>query len=339
MYTNLVKAKVVVEVEAVAQPISPGSTSSANSEEPISPRSDLVAETQQQLQEQEEEEGMFGNFVTRLWDTWSGWTGVGTGRNESLDFEEEVATQLESPKQLPEQNAPHTTMIELTSSPQQTTTIVVSDKFNGDHLQQLMEFAHLSTRPNVLCMPFTDACREIVKLMGGLGKAFEFAGGDMNDKLRIMDKRSQECALELGIARDQVTMQQMVEREIKAKTTHAGKKAAGATRTVVRLLWFLDFITVLLAKLGDQPTASLVGTIGTTYDETLSPRHMWVLRRVVKSGMSLVPEKKAFLERMGVQHLSEQEQCAKFKSWANTLDLVRKDMWMYMENKGLTEIP
>lgn len=290
--------------------------------------------------EEDEDEGVVATFVTRLWDTWSGWTVGGAGAGKQEDLVEDAAF---SPMLQPSTDSPTAvTHLELSGEEQManvTSMLASSDKFNGDMLRELMELSYLSTKPRVLVVPFTNGCKEIVKLMAGLGKAFEFAGGDMNDKLRIMDRRALETAGESKLPLEQVTLQHMVEREIANKTTHAGKKAAGATRTVVRLLWFLDFIAVLLAKLAASPQVALVTTIGNTYDETLSPRHVWVLRRVVKSGLSLVPDKKVFVERLGVAALSEQEQCGKFRLWANTLDAVRGDLWAYMGSKGLMEIP
>ncbi|KAH9251845.1 hypothetical protein BASA81_010288 [Batrachochytrium salamandrivorans] len=296
----------------------------------------LQSEPQQVQEEEDEDEGVVATFVTRLWDTWSGWTIGGGGKQEDLVEEASFSPMLLS-KDPPALVMPQ---LELSGEEQManvTMMLASSDKFNGDVLRQLMEQSRIGT--NVLVLPFTDGCKEIVKLMAGLGKAFEFAGGDMNDKLRIMDRRALETANESKLPLNQVTVQHMVEREIANKTTHAGKKAAGATRTIVRLLWFLDFIAVLLTKLAISPQVALVTTIGNTYDETLSPRHVWVLRRVVKSGLSLVPDKRAFLERMGVASMSEQEQCSKFKLWAATLDAVRGDLWTYMGSKGLMEIP
>ena len=285
--------------------------------------------------DEKKEESMLTSFVSRLWDTWSGWNGQSEETISEAEDEGDDSTPISKATKDTEEDGQ--TKLDRMNELLEST----GGKFDGDSLKNLLDVSHgfKGDKTLVLSIPFTKACTEVIKLMAGLGKAFEFAGSDMNDKLRIMDKRTKETAAELKVPSEEVTLQMMIDREIKAKTTHAGKKAGGATRTVVRLLWFLDFISVLLTKLANEPKADLSKILGATYEETLAPRHVWVLRRVVRAGMSMVPDKKVFLPRLGVEKLSESEQCEKFRIWVKSIDAVRGDMWKYIESKALSDVP
>ena len=302
-----------------------------------SPR--LVPQDSSSMEHDAREESILSTFVSRLWDTWSGWNGqseeaISEAEEELSAGEEETTTTVVVKKAIEASGQEKMDkMNELLEG--------AEGKFDGDSLKSLLELSHgfKGDSTLILSVPFTKACLEVIKLMAGLGKAFEFAGSDMNDKLQTMTKRTNETAAEAKVPISEVTLQMMVEREIKAKTTHAGKKAAGATRTIVRLLWFLDFIGVLLSKLANEQKAPLANILSATYEETLGPRHIWVLRRIVRAGMGMVPDKKHFIPKLGLEGLKETEQAAKLKDWAATVDVVRADMWKYMESKGLTEIP
>lgn len=305
----------------------------------LSPAPSLQNRADSMDQAIEQNQGTLTALVTRLWDAWSGWNGVG---------DEAISEGEEDMETLTRATASTGAQVEAVDMPNAEERISEGGEvldggmFDGDQLKMLLQKSHgfKGDRTLVLSIPFTKACCEVIKLMSGLGRVFEFAGNDMNEKLAIMGKRCKETASESQVPPEEVTIQMMVEREIKAKTTHAGKKAQGASRTVVRLLWFMDFIATLLKKLAKEPKEPLNKILGATYEESLAPRHVWILKRMIRSGIaSMVPEKKVFLPKLGVENLSESEQCEKFVSWAGSVDAVRLDLWHFMESKGLSEIP
>lgn len=331
--TKLVPPIVVVEKVETAK-----STEPAPSSPRLAHQESVSSETAET-----KEESSFGTFVKKLWDTWSGWNGTS---DEPISEMEEELSAGEEDSARPSASTASTPAVKEETGQEKLDRMNellagTAGKFDGDALKSLLDLSHgFKGDPKlVLSVPFTKACMEVIKLMAGLGKAFEFAGTDMNDKLSIMMKRTKEYAAESKTPESEVTLQMLVEREIKLKTTHAGKKAAGATRTVVRLLWFLDFIGVLLSKLSTEPKTALSTILSATYEETLGPRHVWVLRRIVRAGMGMVPDKKVFIPKLGLEGMSEAEQSEKLKGWAKSVDAVRGDMWKYMESKGLTEIP
>jgi hypothetical protein len=174
--------------------------------------------------------------------------------------------------------------------------------------------------------------------MGGLGRTFEFASADFLKKLATADMRMKETAKEMGIPLQAVTLQQMVELDIKNGTTHAGKAKGPASRTILRLLWLFDFIGVLLQNLGKNPNKPLHEVCGQTYEETLAPKHSWIIRNSARSGMGLLPPKSEFRKCLGTERLSQEEEIKKLLVWSSKCNRTSEVMWAYMKSKGLEEI-
>ena len=55
--------------------------------------------------------------------------------------------------------------------------------------------------------------------------------------------------------------------------------------------------------------------------------------------MSLVPDKSTFLPKLKLDKLSEAEQVAKLRSWAEPVDVVRGELWGFMKQNKLEELP
>jgi len=211
--------------------------------------------------------------------------------------------------------------------------------FDGELLAVLMEEALNPEENTVNASKFLEAANGVPLLMGGLGRTFEFANSDLMKKLDVADKRMKETAKSLKISVREVTLQQMVELDIKNGTTHAGKKAAPASRTILRLMWFFDFIATLLRKLQERPKATLREVCSATYEETLAPRHIWILRRAAQSGMRLLPSKDTFRKSLGTMGLSEQKEGAKLKGWSEKVQTTNDVMWEFMKEKNLEVLP
>jgi len=212
-----------------------------------------------------------------------------------------------------------------------------SQGFDGDALKSLLDASVGAADQAVNAVLFTRACSEVIKLLAGLGKAFEFASTDMQGKCVIMAMRIDERARELGANKSAVSIQALVEKEIAAGTATAGKSAKGAARTVLRLLWFYDFVGVLLRKLGSDAKAELKASVAATYEETLAARHVWILRRVVRTGMSLVPDRQVLIASVGLKDAPDALQ--RLVAWADSMDRVRNLLWAFMKAKGVEELP
>ena len=97
------------------------------------------------------------------------------------------------------------------------------------------------------------------------------------------------------------------------------------------------FKAVLLRKLGSDAKAELKASVATTYEETLAARHVWILRRVVRTGMSLVPDRQVLIASVGLKDAPDAQQ--RLVAWADSMDRVRNLLWAFMKAKGVEELP
>ncbi|GBG29925.1 Ceramide-1-phosphate transfer protein [Hondaea fermentalgiana] len=186
---------------------------------------------------------------------------------------------------------------------------------------------------------FLQASQQVPVLVGGLGRTFEFASADLDKKMSITETRLTETAQDLGIDRSDVSLQDMVERDIRLGITHDGKKAAPASRTILRLIWFLDFTGGLLQECADSQDQDLRTICSKVYEDTLAPRHNWLLRKAARSGMRLLPAKHIFRVRLGTVELSEEDEAEKLSGWASKVHAVSEIMWDFMKENGIEELP
>lgn len=211
--------------------------------------------------------------------------------------------------------------------------------FDGDLFAAILNECLDADEGTVNATKFLLACQSVPLLMGGLGRTFEFAMADLNKKMAVARTRMGETAIDMGVPEQEVTLQDMVERDIRLEVTHAGKKAAPASRTILRLMWFVEFIGVLLGTLAKNPDKELKKVVSEAYERTLAPRHVWLLRKAARSGMRLLPSKDVFRKRLGTTGMTADEECDKLAEWAVEAEAVADHMWAYMGSKNLAELP
>ncbi len=67
-------------------------------------------------------------------------------------------------------------------------------------------------------------------------------------------------------------------------------------RSLLRLMWFLDFVYHLLRHLLDNPAATLRDSATVAYDTALAPHHPWLLRKTIAAALMVLPPKATFLK-------------------------------------------
>jgi len=213
-----------------------------------------------------------------------------------------------------------------------------SDEFDPEAFAKFFEDA-VNDDSTVNAKLFVEGAKQVPVLMGGLGRAFEFAMADLNNKLHTAEKRIEETAKDLGKDVAEVTLQDMVERDVRKKLTHAGKKSSPASRTILRLLWFTEFVGALLREIAENPDQDLKSSASKVYERTLGPRHRWILKKLARAGMRLVPPKKTFQVRLKTSDLTLSEEKEKLQRIYEAMEEVDSVMWAFMKSKGLDVLP
>jgi hypothetical protein len=120
-----------------------------------------------------------------------------------------------------------------------------------------------------------------------------------------------------------------------------GKYVSGA-RSVLRLMWFLDFLQSLLAQLADPASAKeLKDCAQTAYDTALAPHHPWILRKTIGGAIYFLPHKATFWGNLAAAGGSADPVAmqARLGTFLEAMEPVRASLWEFYRRHGLTELP
>lgn len=167
-----------------------------------------------------------------------------------------------------------------------------------DPVRTMASFSSSLRDPSALSIrDFAEGCLSISKILGGMGLCMKLAERDIIDKTGILQLRASAFAADAADPRG-TSLQALVADEVSRGVQ--GRKDStfvSASRSVLRLMWFLDFVTTLLrGLLEDGEGKSLSQLARGAYDSALAPHHPWLLRQTVSAGLLMLPSKDAFLE-------------------------------------------
>ena len=115
-----------------------------------------------------------------------------------------------------------------------------------------------------------------------------------------------------------------------------------------RLMWFLDFTSVMLHKQFENESGKLKNSVSHAYDTTLAEYHGWILRKTIgvrvkicinfscwiinclQAAISFTPSYESFTTAVGGA-----EGIAQLKTLVPLLDAVRESMWAKYKQHGL----
>ncbi len=130
-----------------------------------------------------------------------------------------------------------------------------------------------------------------------------------------------------------------MERGVAARNDRSYVSAA---RSLLRLMWLLDFVQDLLRELltphaDGTPLPSLAGAAGAAYQTALAPHHPWVLRKTVGGAlMMLGTSREAFFSYLGG---SEADMAPRLQAFAAQMLPVRESLWGYFRANGIADLP
>lgn len=195
-----------------------------------------------------------------------------------------------------------------------TTTPASDDTTNSS----TFSFAHITAQLAVLnneetcrhfpSTPLLKVCRELTKLTSLMGPALYFAAKDINSKLGIIEYHLAQAQAQtnqlphttLGFPL-RLLMISEIERQAHINTT---PETPTLCRTFARIVWFLEFVTVLLTKLTDDSAAaqSLQQVASYAYEQALAAHHTPLVRTAVRIALlTACPSRAVLMERIEQQ--------------------------------------
>jgi hypothetical protein len=128
-----------------------------------------------------------------------------------------------------------------------------------------------------------------------------------------------------------------VDRKVQAQ--NAGKYVSGA-RSLLRLMWFMDFLSVLITHLLED-TKELKEMASDAYDKALGPHHPWLVRSGIHAAMYFCPSKATFWKNLLAE--STVADPARIKtilaSFLEQMEPVRKQLWDFYRANKLDDLP
>jgi len=218
-------------------------------------------------------------------------------------------------------------------------------KFCFETLQKSLQGVNASL-PDIDPVPYCDTMIEFVKIFNQMGSALSIAFQDITSKVAII-KRNRKIFPDvqggiISFIEFEATKKLQRLNGENAKKESPGpewNKYEATSRTVLRLMWFFDFVSVLLGNLHEDRKTSLTSACKDAYDQALGPHHPFPVRAGAKLAMLAAPKRSKLLGGLFGEHTSDEQIYANIKVILDLVDPVRKSLWKYYEEKELTKLP
>lgn len=135
-------------------------------------------------------------------------------------------------------------------------------------------------------LDFTNLCDTMIMVFDYLGTVFYFAKTEMQGKTDSLKEAAKQHAKLNDI---------VVADRAAGKVTTKNSCA----RNLHRLMSALDFVTILLEKLVDNPTVTVGAATSAAYDATLAEIHTMIVRTAIRAGLWALPSRDAFISSIG----------------------------------------
>ena len=203
--------------------------------------------------------------------------------------------------------------------------------FSYAHLLAMIDEA-ASQPENVPFSPFCDVMIEFSRAFESMGAALSFAFSDITSKAEIIRSN-------FKVAAEGVGLQRMVREEISHGTEREHGDHPSTARTLLRLMWFLNFLIAIISNLTTDKTSKLSKITKRAYDEALAPHHPWPVRLGAAIGIKTVPKRAEFVQRLLGSNKTEEEYDDMFRGISQRIMPIRDALWRFYEENSLTDLP
>lgn len=127
----------------------------------------------------------------------------------------------------------------------------------------------------------------------------------------------------------------------------SGAYVSGA-RSLLRLMWFLDFLYCLLTSLVNDADNREMKAIGQdAYDTALAKHHPWILRKTIGAAFHFLPSKANFMKNLAMAATPHGAPCIdvdavlkpKLRETLEAMAPVRAELWRFYGAHKITDLP
>lgn len=178
---------------------------------------------------------------------------------------------------------------------------------------------------------FSEAMLEYSNSFSFLGRALSMAFSDITTKAQIIQTNFKNTPF-TGI---QSMIRDEVSRGVEKENS---SKRASTARTVLRLMWFLDFLKVMITHLIEHRDWTLGKACRKAYKTALAPHHPWAVRVAAKLGIKTVPSKEVYMSRL-LGNIEYDRQIEVFRTMMDESIPIRDVLWKFYADNSLTNLP
>jgi len=217
------------------------------------------------------------------------------------------------------------------------------EKFNADILLKNLEEINKSLG-DIPTEPWNNAMIEFVKIFNQMGSAMSMAFSDITSKVGIVRRNARGWPdLKGGIItmirhETALRIHPLNGENPKEAPDPKYAKYESTARTILRLMWFLDFTYTLLNTLATDRKMSCSTAAKNAYNVALGPHHPLLVRTAAGLAMMAAPGRDKLLA--GLFPLESEE--GKYKSIQKIVDLIapiKAYLWKWYKENDLTNLP
>lgn len=208
----------------------------------------------------------------------------------------------------------------------------MTEDFDYDRLLDLLSQSQqdLNATPY---RPFVAALKEFAKAFSYFGLALNFAFADIALKANTIVSNFQD----IGRFQD---LQAMIRYEIDQGIEKGNTQEFTSTaRSLLRLLWFMDFLLKVLELVFSDPTAHLATLVRHAYELTLAPHHGLALRTAARIAIRYVPDTQVFIEQMLGPGKTWSQHKSQLTQLISLISPLRESLWSFYYQNSLENLP
>jgi Glycolipid transfer protein (GLTP) len=206
----------------------------------------------------------------------------------------------------------------------------MSGVFNYDNLMNHLQKASENLE-DIHFYHFSEAMQEFSNSFAFLGMALSMAFSDITTKARAIQDNFKNLSI--------TGLQTMIREEIRRGVERNNDKSSPSTaRTVLRLLWFFDFLKEIITNVLNNPAQKLSDACSEAYSVALAPHHPWHVRMAAKLGIKTVPSKEEYLNRL-IGPMPLEKQLDLFRTMLEASTPIREKLWQFYNENRLTDLP
>jgi len=223
---------------------------------------------------------------------------------------------------------------------------MVEAKTGFDYKELLTSVKDLKdSLPNVAPEPFYKTLLEFVKIFDFMGSGLQMAFKDITSKVGIVkrnfDNHKDAPRNIMGFINWEA------DKKIQILNGENGKLAPepvwmgyeSTTRTVLRLMWFFDFVTIMVTNLNNDRKAKVSECCKKAYDDALGPHHPFTIRAAAKTAMTFAPNREKLMNNLFPPGVAEEDRYTALQELLDNIAPIRTHLWDHYNKNSLTTLP